>query len=267
MYHPVNLALSALAAHLVSVQTIALRSPVSIKQGSIFVSAGLTARDSLESVLDIVSSTLVYDGQLSGWTTFQNSFQPCERPDSLSKAGTVGNLTIATTAYCSSLSCKILKSNVYNLDYSPGIGQLIITAPGDGCPLEAFLTYQPPGIEAPYMQYLQTYANIQCPIAGSGRIFVFAAEHDEDAPDLLRRKTLLSCRSYYHQLAGTIVVSYPSATSKPLVENFINRSRTLMHVRPAYWNLFEQELQQSTVLDPTATLSRTNFAQVIMSRS
>ena len=259
-----SLFLASIAAHLFTPGTVVLTQEVSTRLDSAFAENGFTGNSDLIPVFDIVSSTQVYGGSLSGWVNSRYSFQNFSEPTSTSRAANGVNFLVNTTGYSSDLQCRPLTENEYQLEPSPGVWNFWAT--DHGCD---YVDSELPATDD-FTWYMQTFNNDTC-IAASGwsRIFVLSAatwNHNNNLPSNI---TVLACNTSYYQTFGQLNISYtPTMSAGFLVNNFKPYGRPMLLEKPNnwYWN-FETQINEPAIFDNTASTSAPDFGRVILAYS
>ncbi|KIW70768.1 hypothetical protein PV04_03009 [Phialophora macrospora] len=263
----VSLFLSSLASHLFIANTIPMVGTELTRLSSTFQPLDFGYDSDLTPVLDVVSSTLVYGGLFPAWTTSNKSFQSFDRPAMSLKPSTLASYVANTTAYSARLQCRSLAKGEYVLDPAADGDGLTFGAQDHGCDFSPTLIDATPGFE----NYIQTFSNVSCPLdAGLSRLFVLAAH----TPDLATIKpsevTVLSCRTAYFQHSGDLNVTYGLDGSSAAINSFQEHAhgfRPLDNPMPVYYQNFEQQLHQPSIVDNTATTSATDFGRIILAHA
>ena len=259
---------ASLAAHLFTPVLVSQDSLQTVQQGNSFNNSLFLASSDIAPVLDTVASTQIYGGEPPPWTTSTYSLLNFTEPKVSS--GTIGlsNFSIATTAYSASVDCVVLPSSQFVLK-PQGQGWLF-EAVDRGCFLQEPDIFAGPVVtdqQVSFEYYLQTFANVSCPIdAGWTRLVVVAAANLNDSSSVLTNKTAISCMtSYYNSLGILNVTLDPTQSAAPRIQSFMPQNKPLMEPRPTFAVPFEQVIHQPSVVDDTATLSATEFGRIIFS--
>ena len=257
---------ASLAARLFTPVLVSRDFERTVQQESNFNNSAFLASSDIATVLDTVASTQIYGGELPPWTTSTYSLLNFTEPKVSS--GTIGlsNFSIATTAYSADVDCVALPSSQFTLT-SQGQGWLF-EAVDRGCFLQEPDILPEPVVtdqQVTFKYYLQTFANVSCPIdAGWTRLVAVAAANLNDSSSGFTNKTAVSClTSYYNSLGILNVTLDPTHSAAPRIQSFMPQNKTLMDPRPTFAVNFEQVLHQPSVVDDTATLSATEFGRLI----
>ena len=258
----------ALAAHLFTPVLVSGGSPQTVQQESSFNSSAFFASSDIAPVLDTVASTQIYGGELPPWTTSTYSLLNFTKPEVSS--GTIGlsNFSISTTAYSADIDCVALPSSQFGLTRQ---GQSWSFEGLDrGCFVQEPDIFAGPVVtdqNVTFEYYLQTFANVSCPIdAGWTRLVAVAAANFNDNSNVLTNITAVSCRTSYYSSLGilNVTLDHPQSAA-PRIQSFMPQNKTLIDPRPTFAVSFEQVIHQPSVVDDTVTLAATEFGRLIFS--
>jgi Protein of unknown function (DUF3433) len=255
--------LTSLASHLFSASSVLLSSSTQTRLSSTLQPGAFTGTSDLTPVLDIVSSTRVYGGSVTGWANDKYSFQSFNRPKINSKADSTWAYLANTSAYSSELQCHILEKDQYILKIQPEADQWTFSATDDGCETPPMVPIQAnPG----FTYYVQTISNTACsPNAGSSRIFILSAATWNLTSIKPSNITVLACRTSYKQTHGLLNVTYSPRSQDFTLNDFQTQPSILLtDPTPLYSDSFETQLQQPNIYDNTATTSATDFGRIIL---
>ena len=257
-----------LAARLFTPVLVSRDFPQTVQQESSFNSSAFFASSDIAPVFDTVASTQIYGGELPPWTTSTYSLLNFTQPKISS--GTIGlsNFSIATTAYSADVDCVALPSSQFGLTHQ-GQGWLF-EALDRGCVIQEPDIFAGPVVanqQVSFEYYLQTFANVSCPIdAGWTRLVAVAAANFNDSSNIFTNRTAVSCITSYYSSPGILNVTLdPTQSAAPSIQSFRPQNKTLMDPRPAFAVNFEQVIHQPSVVDDTAILSATEFGRLIFS--
>ena len=123
--------LSPVAAHLFFATKIPFSKHIEVQQLSKFSKNGFN-HDSLQPVLDIVSSTLIYGGRPIAWTTLTEALLPIQVPRPKDTNSGARNLTVSNSALKATLDCEVLSSSEFELQEVLGGQPGVHTQAGPG---------------------------------------------------------------------------------------------------------------------------------------
>jgi hypothetical protein len=255
--------LTSLTSHLFTAPTVSISASAGTRLSSTFQPGGFQGNSDLTPVLDIVSSTRVYGGSVPGWANFNYSFQSFDRPRIGSKDAGAWDFLVDTTAYSSNLQCHALERDQYSLDPHPEAGSWVFSANDSGCDWPGGPVTASPG----YTYYMQTYSNVGCsPQAGLSRLFVLSAATWNPESITPSNVTVLACQTSYHQTQGRLNVTYSPSSLGFALNDFQVQSTELLDYpsKPIYFQNFEQQLHQPSIVDDTATISATDFGRIVL---
>ena len=259
---------ASLAAHLFTPVLVSQDSLQTVQRESSFNNSAFLASSDIAPVLDTVASTQIYGGEPPPWTTSTYSLLNFTKPKV--SPGTIGlsNFSIATTAYSADVDCVALPSSQFEL--TPQGQGWLFEAVDRGCFIQEPDIFAGPVVtdqQVSFEYYLQTFANISCPIdAGWTRLVAVAAANLNDSSSVLTNRTAVSCMtSYYNSLGILNVTLDPTQSAAPRIQSFMPQDKTLMDPRPTFAVTFEQVIHQPSVVDGTATLSATEFGRLLFS--
>ncbi|OQU97831.1 hypothetical protein CLAIMM_03711 [Cladophialophora immunda] len=261
----VALFLSSLASHLFIAVAVPIVTTKHTPVTSSFNPSNFGYLTDLTPVIDVVSSTLVYGGLMPGWTTFNQSFQSFARPDMQLDSSTLATYEADTTAYSAQLNCRALGLNDYTLKVNVEEDTWTFGAQDNGCDFSPDLVTATAG----FKYYLQTFSNVSCsPEAGNSRLFVLAAYTPDPSNIKPTKTTVLACRTSYYKDEGTLNVTYSQSSSSPSIGGFLVRERkALVNPLPVYYQNFEQQIHQPSIVDDTATYSATDLGRVVLAHA
>jgi hypothetical protein len=263
----ISLFLSSLASHLFIADVVPMVASKRTRLSSTFQPSAFGYDSDLTPVLDVVSSTLVYGGLFPAWTTSNMSFESFERPALALKPSTLATYLANTTAYSARLRCRSLAKGEYVLNQTADGNGWTFGARDHGCDFSPTLITATAGFE----NYVQTFSNASCPLdAGLSRLFVLAA-HTPD-PDTIEpsEATVLSCRTAYFRHSGNLNVTYALGIPSAAINSFHEHEHGLHPLdnpMPVYYQSFEQQLHQPSIVDDTATTSATDFGRIILAHA
>ncbi|EXJ62394.1 hypothetical protein A1O7_02829 [Cladophialophora yegresii CBS 114405] len=263
----ISLFLSSLASHLLIANIVPMVDTTLTHLSSTFQPYDFGYDSDLTPVLDVVSSTLVYGGLFPAWTTSNMSFQSFDRPPMSLKPSILAAYLADTTAYSARLQCRSLAKAEYVFTQTDDGTGWDFGAQDHGCDFSPTLIIATAG----FQNYVQTFSNVSCSLdAGLSRLFVLAA-HTPD-PDTIKPSevTVLSCRTAYFKHSGTLNVTYTLDGSSAVINSFQEHEHGLQPLdnpMPVYYQNFERQLHQPSILDDTATTSATNFGRLILAHA
>jgi hypothetical protein len=254
-----SLLLSSLAAHLFVASSIILKLSRNIMQNTAFNQSGFGARSDLVPSMDVVSSTLVFGGSFPAWTTSKYCIER------FSGLGEAGNFSLVISAYSANLSCVILDQSQYTLKKDGG--SFNFNATDGGCSLSSSDIFGANVGNSDFLIYAASFANVGCSLAtGSSRLVVITGQTPDPMNIPIGNITALSCQTTYWNISGTLDVSFESAEApKPTILDYSESSAIVnQNPRPEFWKNFEQQLHQSSIIDPTAVTSATDFGRLVL---
>ena len=174
----------------------------------------------------------------------------------------MSNFSIPTTAYSADVDCVALPNSQFGLTRQ---GQSWLFEGLDrGCLVQEpdiFVGSVVTDQDVTFEYYLQTFANVSCPIdAGWTRLVAVAAANFNDSSNVLTNITAVSCTTSYYSSLGILNVTLDHAQSAaPRIQSFMPQSKTLTDPRPTFAVTFEQVIHQPSVVNDTVTLAATEF--------
>lgn len=259
---------SSLAARLFTPVLVSWDFPQTVQQESSFNSSAFFASSDIAPVFDTVASTQIYGGELPPWTTSTYSLLNFTEPEVSFRPVGLSNFSIATTAYSADVDCVALPSSQFGLTRQ-GQGWLF-EAVDRGCVVQEPDIFSGPVVtnqQVSFEYYLQTFANVSCPIdVGWTRLVAVAAANFNDSSNGFTNITAVSCMTSYYSSLGILNVTLdPTQSAAPRIQSFTPQNKTLMDPRPTFAVNFEQVIHQPSVVDDTAILSATEFGRLIFS--
>ena len=128
--------LGSLAAHLFTPLLVNYDYEEAVQRESSFNNSAFLAPSDIAPVLDIVSSTQIYGGELPPWTTSAYSLLNFTEPKIFPRTIGLSNFSIATTAYSADVDSVTLPSSQFGLTRQ-GQGQGCVSEASDrGCVLQ-----------------------------------------------------------------------------------------------------------------------------------
>ena len=257
--------LSPVAAHLFFATTIPFSKHIEVQQLSKFSENGFN-HDSLQPVLDIVSSTLIYGGRPIAWTTLTEALLPIQIPRPKDTNSGARNLTVSTSALKATLDCEVLSSSEFELqEVQSGYWDYSWADRGCSADNQEYIPKLVPG-SSPY--FVQTYAYQDCSEAsGYTRILVIAAQ-DKNGSGVLTNKTAVSCIPSYSLVTGTLSLSVGgdlSTTDEMQIISFVPRKHSEWSASDDSMFNFNLQLIQGRYFDSANALTANDYGDLIYS--
>ena len=256
-----NVVLAALAAHLFFAATIPMKSDVELRHSFGFNDSAFN-HESVTPIMGIVSSTLIYGGKPLPWTTLSKSFLPFNLSHAIQQGSGAMNVSALTTAYSTSLDCRILGQSEFELLKLGGDWYYSIN--DRGCPLSD-QEYLPNLNSESSLYFVQTYSKTDCGSAvQNSRVWAIAALRTSNDDNELTNKTAVSCIPSYHKIDGLLNVTIGSSGfDYPDINSFIPHNLEPLASYLDFTYNFERQMQQGLYVDSTNALTANEYGQLI----
>ncbi|KAJ4265379.1 hypothetical protein NW762_004667 [Fusarium torreyae] len=222
-----------------------------------------TANSSLIPALDIVSATILRNGENYPWTTETHSFSPFlpTHPNGPS------NYTFDTEAYWATVECKaatendLVRVNGIHKTLQPNdeldSAQIQIGFRSDNCDIRKWFT-----ITNNTLQYARSWYTT-CPLTnGRARLGIFAGVYNATEKFHLSNITVITCTPQIYRSNVTLNISLANDTATGKVLSFTEKSRQLFW--PFYIDSWLRNIPLYSVYDPTVYNDMDTFSRLVI---
>ncbi|KAF4985134.1 hypothetical protein FDECE_16793 [Fusarium decemcellulare] len=222
-----------------------------------------TGNSSLTPALDIVSATVLRNGENYPWTTDTHSFLPFFPASNNGSS----NYTFDTEAYWATVECNVATEE--DLERVGGIqlalqeddefnsGQLRLGFRYEGCSVKKWFT-----ITNTTLQYARSWST-DCSIAtGRARIGIFAGVYNATEKYHLSNLTVVTCKPLIYSSNVTLGVSVLNDTATAKVLRFTEKSRE--KIWPFFITNWLRSIPLYSVYDPTLYNDMDTFSRLVI---
>ena len=214
---------------------------------------------SLLPALDIVSTTVVRDGEAYPWTTDTHSFLPF-LPDSVSGPG---NYTFDTEAYWATVECNtatvedLVRVGGIQLNGDMNSAQLRLDFRYEGCDIRKWFT-----ITNTTLQYGRSWS-VDCSLAtGQARFGIVSGVYNNTEKFRLSNLTVVTCKPLIYRSNVTLDMSLSNGTTAGRVLSFTETSRQPFW--PAFASDWLNNIPLYAVYDPTVYNDMDTFSRLVI---
>ncbi|KAL4727086.1 hypothetical protein ACLX1H_005986 [Fusarium chlamydosporum] len=222
-----------------------------------------SANSSLTPALDLVSATVLRDGENYPWTTDTHSFLPYLP---VLRDGP-GNYTFDTEAYSAIVECNTTSGedlarvggihSVLEEEDDLNSSQLQLSFQSGGCNVEkSFL------VTNNTLQYARTW-QVDCNLGnGRARLGMFSGIYNRTARFRLSKLTIITCQPLIHKSHVKLSMSFLNSTEAPKIIDVSERNR--QQIWPFFVNGWLRSIPLYSVFDPTVYNDMDTFSRLVI---
>lgn len=222
------------------------------------------SNSSLTPALDMVSATVVRDGENYAWTTDTHSFLP-HFPASNSGPG---NYTFDTEAYSATVQCNVATEEdlvrvggielTSQADDDFNSAQVTISYRFEGCDVEKWFT-----ITNTTLQYARTWSTDCSLDSGSARLGIISGIYNASEDFHLSNLTVVTCKPLIYRSNVTVTVLVSNDTANAKVLSFTEKSKATFW--PSFARSWLHSIPLYSVYDPTLYNDMDTFSRLVIS--